>query len=125
MYDQVTQILEAKEVACILYLDLKKALDTVSIEILLRKLRFIGVRGQLYKILKSYLTCRSQVTKIGDVCSNKQAVLLGVPQGSILGSLLFILYINDIGNISDSAKFYSFADDTVVLIKGKQMGNCK
>ena len=122
MYDQVTQILEAKEVACTLYLDLKKAFDTVSTEILLRKLHFIGIRGQLYAILRSYLTGRSQITKVGDVCSNKQAMKLGVPQGSILGPLLFILYINDIGNISDIAKFYLFADDTAVLIKGKQIG---
>ena len=90
MYDQVTQILDAKEMACTLYLDLKKAFDTVSIKILLKKLHFIGVRGQLYDILGSYLNHRFQITKVGDAFSNKQAVMLGVPQGSILGPLLFI-----------------------------------
>ena len=119
MYDQITQSLEAKEVACTLYLDLKKAFDTVSIEILLRKLHFIGVRGQLYDMLKSYLSNRVQITKVDHICSNKQDVALGVPQGSILGPLLFILYVNDIGNISNTAKFYAFADDTAVFIKGK------
>ena len=121
MYDQITQTLEAKEMACTLYLDLKKAFDTVSVEILLRKLHFIGVKGQLYDILRSYLENRSQITKVDNVCSDKQAMVMGVPQGSILGPLLFILYVNDIGNISDFGTFYLFADDTAVLIKGKHI----
>ena len=59
------------------------------------------------------------MTKVDNMYSSTQAVAIGVPQGSILGPLLFILYVNDIGKISDDVKFYVFADDTAVLIKGK------
>ena len=121
MYDEITKNLEAKEITCTLYLDLKKAFDTVSIEILLKKLNFIGVKGCLLGILKSYLSNRCQITKVYYKYSKKRPVLLGVPQGSILGPLLFILYVNDLGNISDLAKFYLFADDTAILIKGKNL----
>lgn len=119
MYDQITRNLEAREITCTIYLDLKKAFDTVSIDILLKKLDFIGIKGNLLDIIKSYLSNRQQMTKVQNQYSKKRPVVLGVPQGSILGPLLFILYVNDIFNVSNLAHFYLFADDTAIMIKGK------
>ena len=119
MHNEITQNLEKNHLTCTLYLDLKKAFDTVSTEILLKKLYFIGIRGSLYDILKSYLEDRYQITKVNDECSSKKKINLGVPQGSILGPLLFILYIDDLRNITNLANFYMFADDTAIMIKAR------
>ena len=77
----------------------------------------MGIRGFLYKIIESYLNNRYQTTKINNVLSRKEKVVTGVPQGSILGPLLFILYINDMPKISELGNFYIFADDTAVMVK--------
>lgn len=119
MYEEITKQMEMKEVTCTIYLDLKKAFDTVSFEILLRKLSFIGVRGNLFEIIKSYLSSRCQITKVNNMYSKKRDVVVGVPQGSILGPLLFIIYINDIVRVTETAKFYLFADDTAVMFTAK------
>ena len=121
MNDEITKNLQENEITCILYLDLKKAFDSVCIEILLRKIYYIGIRGSLYDIIDSYLCNRQQITKINHTYSDKQAITVGVPQGSILGPLLFIMYINDMPNITDLASFYVFADDTAVMIKAKSI----
>ena len=119
--DKITSSLEQRQATCLLYLDLKKAFDTVSLNILLEKLNFIGVKGKLFAILKSYLTNRKQRTQFNTYLSKESVVNMGVPQGSILGTLLFILYINDISNISKEVSFYLFADDTAIMINGKNM----
>ena len=103
MVDQITSSLQEKFITCVLYVDLKKAFDTVSKDILLKKLAFIGVRGKLHEILKSYLTNRKQKTQVNAHLSEETNVEMGVPQGSILGPLLFIIYINDISNISKTS----------------------
>ena len=119
MHDEITKNLERNDLTCTIYLDLKKTFDTVSTEILLKKIYFIGVHGPLYDILESYLKNRSQLTKVNNMYSSSNMISLGVPQGSILGPLLFIIYINDLMNVTSLAKFYMFADDTAIMVKAR------
>ena len=116
--DNITKSLEKGEKVLGLYLDLKKAFDTVDRKILLDKLYFLGIRGNLHNILKSYLENRTQCVEINNSISDLMEINLGVPQGSILGPVLFLIYINDLPNISDVANFYLFADDTAIIVKG-------
>ena len=103
---------------CIL-LDFAKAFDTVNHEILLDKLQYYGIRGTALKWFQSYLKDRMQCTEIGNTQSNLEYVKCGVPQGSILGPLLFLLYINDIVFSSEVFKFTLFADDTSLFYSHK------
>lgn len=118
LVDQITSSLQNKLTTCVLYLDLKKAFDTVSFNILLDKLYYIGIKGNLHKMIQSYLTNRTQKTQINLYTSGEEKVNMGVPQGSILGPLLFIIYINDLANVFKEVDFYFFADDTAISIKG-------
>jgi len=88
------------------FIDLKKAFDTVVHEILLEKLYRYGIRGIILEWLLSYLKGRSQVTQIDGYVSPKELNPCGVPQGSVLGPLLFLIYINDIHKSSDKLNFF-------------------
>ena len=102
-----------------MFLDLKKAFDTVSHDILLKKLYAYGIRGNAFKLLKSYLTNRTQFVVYDGIPSCTLPINCGVPQGSVLGPLLFIISMNDIGNVSDFLYTILYADDTSVLLNGK------
>lgn len=97
-----------------LFLDLKKAFDSVSHRILLNKLEFYGVRGAPHSWLRSYLSSRTQRVILNNVISGEREVTCGVPQGSILGPLLFLVFINDFPNCSNFFKFTLFADDSTL-----------
>ena len=104
---------------CAILLDLSKAFDSVNRKILLQKLYIYGIRGITYKLLESYLTNRSQYIEVGKIKSTMCAVEVGVPQGSILSPLLFLIHINDFKKCT-KLKVINFADDTMLYYKFKE-----
>ena len=100
------------------FVDLKKAFDTVNFDILLKKLNFAGVRDSVAKWCKSYLTGRSQKTIVNGSTSSPLPISCGVPQGSVLGPLFFLVYVNDIQTAVVDCRIKLYADDSVLYQSG-------
>ena len=115
-YDRVSTALARREHVVGVFMDLSKAFDTLDHSIILFKLQHYGVRGIAYQWFSSYLTMRRQFTYCHSVNSNILFLKCGVPQGSILGPLLFLIYINDICQVSNVLSYTLFADDTTVFL---------
>lgn len=113
--EEIAKALDKRKYAVGIFIDLKKAFDTLNHTILLQKLELYGIRGVALNWLRSYLTDRQQYVKMGDYSSELLSITCGVPQGSILGPKLFNLYINDIFDISKLFKMILFADDTNIF----------
>ena len=110
---------EEGDVVLGLFLDFSKAFDTVNHEILFTKLEHYGVRDKSLELFKSYLSCRQQFVEYNGISSSKRTIVCGVPQGSILGPLLFLVYINDLAHASSKIFSILFADDSNLFLSGK------
>jgi hypothetical protein len=113
--ETVRNALDENKFACAVFIDFQKAFDTVNHKILLQKLNYFGITGTIKEWLSSYLTNRKHFVSILGFDSQPQEIEHGVPQGSVLGPLLFLLYINDLHRAIKFSKTYHFADDTNLL----------
>ena len=116
LIDQVVKAIEAKSHTVGVFLDHSKAFDTINHEILMYKLFHYGIRGRALEWFRDYLTNRLQFVHINDSNSSTQNITCGVPQGSLLGPLLFIIYINDLPKSSTLLSFLLFADDSSLFL---------
>lgn len=118
-----TEALDSRKVVHSAYLDFAKAFDTVSHEKLFHKLKQFGIRGKLLKWFRSFLENRTQFVKIEGVLSDPKPIISGVPQGTILGPVLFIIFINDLVNCVKHCKISMYADDAkIYLVVGRGVG---
>lgn len=119
LVDDIYDSLDKRELVGALFIDLKKAFDTIDHRLLLEKLETYGIRGVAKAVIESYLSDRLQFVSLGQVRSTLSPVITGVPQGSNLGPILFLLFINDIGKLKLKGTTRLFADDTSVFYHGK------
>jgi hypothetical protein len=116
LLDQIINAIDNNNFAIGIFIDFAKAFDTVNHQIFLSKLYHYGVRGIAHDWLKSYLTNRKQYCTFQSAKSDFSTITCWVPQGSILGPLLFLLYVNDMGSIFNNINAVLFADDTNLIV---------
>ena len=114
LLDRIITQLDKDEIPINIYLDISKAFDTIDHIILIDKLKYYDVHGTNLNLFSSYLDNRKQYTEIDNIKSNMLSITTGVPQGSIVGPLLFIIYINDFAQACTFFNFLIYADDTTL-----------
>lgn len=119
--EEITNAIDKKHYLVSIFVALQKAFDTLDHKILLHKLYKYGIRGVAHQWVTSYLKNRSQFVEIANIKSNNCNITCGVPQGSVLGPILFLLYVNDIVSVSQLLRCILFADDTTLFYSGKNI----
>ena len=117
--EKLKSAVDDQKITCGIFLDFSKAFYTINHYILLKKLYKYGIRGLPHAWFSSYITNRKQYVKVGNTESSLKTITCGVPQGSTLGPLLFLLYINDLQRSSKKLTFRIFADDTNMFYSSK------
>ena len=121
LLDNIYKAMDEKESLGAVFIDLSKAFDTVPHKLLLKKLEHYGIRGNALNLIESYLSDRKQFVSLSGIRSSMKDIKIGVPQGSVLGPLLFLIYINDLPNAVKNVKSILFADDTTMFARSKNL----
>ena len=122
LVNDISSSFERGEYTLGIFIDLSKAFDTVDHEILISKLEYYGIKGKTLTWLKSYLSERKQCISYSDVGKTSMcSIICGIPQGSIPGLLLFLIYVNDLHKASSILKPVMFADDTNLFLSNKDI----
>ena len=121
MTETIRKTIDNGNFGCGIFIDLKKAFDTVNHSILLKRLDHYGVRGVPLQWFDSYLSDRKQYVSVNGSTSDELTITHGVPQGSVLGPLLFLFFINDFPSVSKVLTFYLFADDTNIYFESDDL----
>ena len=124
LFNHICNSFSSKSQTDVIYLDFKKAFDSVAHSELLVKLWSFGITGNLWNWFRGYLSDRHQRVSLNQCLSDSLPVISGVPQGSILGPLLFIIFVNDLPSTVTSSHIYLFADDTKCLQSVRSSSDC-
>ena len=125
LIDDILENKNEKEITALCFLDIKKCFDTINHSILLTKLQRYGIRNNELKWCVSYLQSRQQLVTCNNKISSKKNVTIGVPQGTVLGPILFLLFVNDLSNVITEANINIYADDVVIYSSGSDIMSLK
>ena len=117
------EILNSKKCSLEVFIDFQKAFDTIDHEILFNKMSLYGIRGKPLGLFRSFLTGRKQRVKIDNVISSTKPLTIGLPQGSTLSAILYLIYINDLPNFSSNCQQILYADDTTLCFQNKNISD--